>query len=307
MKANSSIEAAGAEAQVLLDEGRAEEALAAVERSIRVLSENEDVSRLADATWIKCACLLRLDRVAEAIVLFAELTELAGRKIDRAAVDKYTALFAEEIYVLKQFPLPDEVAAFKRSQVIKAMRESGGHVANAAEALGLRSQQHLSEILNNQFPDIYDELEIKRRARRSNAGSKKTAPSPVPAVTPLTLARNCIFSFNFALTGSGHPRFFRFSKEIMRKEFGVRTDAVVAVMPADSESLYEGTPVLYIKDGAFRVGKFSFDEFSGLFLVDLEEFTFLSDVKLLGTPVGYCPASERDNDLIKFEPLRFVK
>ena len=34
----------------------------------------------------------------------------------------------EQIYILKQFPLTDELAALKRSLVVKAMRETDGHV-----------------------------------------------------------------------------------------------------------------------------------------------------------------------------------
>jgi hypothetical protein len=40
------------------------------------------------------------------------------------------------------------------------LRETEGHMANAVKVLGLRSQQHLSQILNREFPDICDELDI---------------------------------------------------------------------------------------------------------------------------------------------------
>ena len=65
--------------------------------------------------------------------------------------------------------------------------------------------------------------------------------------------------------------------------------------------------LIRLQDEAFRIGRLSFDEFSGLFLVDLAEFTFLSDVQLLGVPIGYCPASERNKKIMRFEPLRLAE
>lgn len=295
-------------ALIYLDECEYDKALTVIERAIEIFSEGEDHSGLADAMWTKCLCLLRLDKVREAVVLFADIKEKTEKQIGEIAVNKFAAQFAGEVYALRHFPLLDEVAAFKRARVVKAMQESEGHVANAARLLGLRSQQHLSDILNNQFPDIYDELGIKRRKQRSNAAAaRKLAPPPVPGVTRLLMPKDRTFSFNFALRGHAEPEFFFFPKSMMRDAFGVKTDAVVAVMPARPDSLYEGAPVLYMKDDIFRVGAFSFDEFSGLFLVDLEEFTFLSDVYLLGIPVGYCPASDRSKRTMEFDPLRLIK
>lgn len=295
-------------AVIYLDQCDYSEALKAIEKAILIFSKGEDYSGWTDALWTKCVCLLRLDRTGEAVRLFADLTEIAAHQIGQVAVDKFAALFADELYTLKHFPLLDEVAAFKRSRVVEAMRASKGHVANAARLLGLRSQQHLSDILNNQFPDIYDELGIRRRKQRSNSrAARKSAQPPVPGVTRLLMPKDRTFSFNFGLRGPAEPEFFLFPKNMMQDEFGVKTDAVVAVMPALPDSLYEGAPVLYIKDDIFRVGAFRFDEFSGLFLVDLEEFTFLSDVQLLGIPVGFCRASDRSKRTMKFDPLRLVK
>jgi tetratricopeptide (TPR) repeat protein len=295
-------------ALIYLDQGEYADALKVIDRSIAIFSEGEDYSGLTDAMWTKCQCLLRLDRTGEAVVLFADLKAIAARQIGEVAVDKFAALFAAEVYALKHFPLSDEVAAFKRARVVRAMRESEGHVGDAARALGLRSQQHLSDILNNQFPDIYDELRIKRRARRSgSAAPKSPVPAPVPAgVTRLIMPKNRTYSFNFAYTDQSDPHFYYFPRHMMGG-FGVKTDAVVAVVPARAESLYHDAPVLYVLDDIFRIGRLSFDDFTGLFLVDLEDFIFLSDVQLLGVPVGYCPASARNEDMMRFEALRQVK
>ena len=168
-------------ALIYLDQCEYNESLKIIEESIEIFVEGEDYGGLTDAMWTKCLCLLRLDRFTDALGVFIELRDIAARQIGQVAVDKFEKLLAEEIYVLKHFPLADEVATLKRSLVVKAMRESDGHVSKAALKLGLRSQQHLSEILNNQFPDIYDELGIKRRARRIKAANKKTGAWPCQA------------------------------------------------------------------------------------------------------------------------------
>jgi tetratricopeptide (TPR) repeat protein len=290
-------------ALIYLDQWEYGESLRVIERSIEIFSEGEDYGGLTDAMWTKCLCLLRLDRFTDALKIFIELGDIAARQIGEIAVDKFTALFLEEVYPLKRFPLTDEIAALKRSLVVKAMRESGGHVTKAARKLGLRSQQHLSDILNNQFPDIYDELGIKRRARRSKQPAKKEPPV---GLARLIMPKNRTYSFNFAWRGTQEPQFFHFPRDLMR-EFGLKTAAIVAVMAVESESLFDGGVVLYSYKDTFRIGRLCFDQFTELFLVDMEEPTFLSDVQLIGVPIGCCPASDRNKRTMKFERLRLVK
>jgi tetratricopeptide (TPR) repeat protein len=293
-------------ALIYLDQCEYDAAIEVIDKAIEIFSEGEDYGGFTDAMWTKCLCLLRLDRISEALLLFADLTSVAARQIGKVAVDKFVALFAKEVYPLKHFPLTDEVATFKRSRVIKAMRETGGHVGEAARLLGLRSQQHLSDILNNQFPDIYDELKFKRRARRSDAAVPKTA-SREQGVSRLIMPKNRTYSFDFAVNGDFDPQFYYFPRNMMSR-FGVKTDAVVAMVPAaQTDSLHEGAAVLYVKDGTFRIGRLSFDQFSGLFLVDLAEFTFLSDVQLVGVPIGYCQTSQRNKRMMTFKGLSLVE
>lgn len=285
-----------------LDQGEHDKALTVIERSIEIFSEGEDYGGLTDAIWTKCRCLFRLDRPHEAVELFVELSDLAAQRIGKVAVEKFVGLFLEEVYLLKHFPLSDEVTAFKRTRVVKAMRETGGHVAKAARKLGLRSQQHLSEILNHQFPDIYDELGIKRRARRSS----ETKKDPPLNLSRLIMPKNRTFSFNFTWTGTLEPQFYYFPRYLMRP-FGIKNNSIVAVMPVKSESLFDGGIVLYSYNDTFRIGRICYDELTELFLVDLEELIFLSDVDLIGVPIGYCPAADRHKKIMKFERLRFVK
>jgi tetratricopeptide (TPR) repeat protein len=291
-------------ALIFLDQGRCDDTLEAIGRAIDIFSEGEDYSGLADAMWTKCTCLLRLGRVSEALIIFADLKEIAARQIGEVAVNKFASLFAEEVHAIKHIPLSDEVAAFKRSRVIRAMQQTAGHVGDAAKVLGLKSQQHLSDILNNQFPDIYEELGLKRRARRSDAAVPRRPDAAPPGVTRLIMPKNRTYAFNFAFSG-GDPDFYYFPRDMMKK-FGVRSDGVVAVIPVKPDAVSDGEPVLYMRDDSFKVGRLSFDALSGLYLVDLEDLTFLSDVQLLGVTVGFCPVAKRNEKLMKFEPLRLV-
>jgi hypothetical protein len=143
--------------------------------------------------------------VSEATVLFGDLTEIAGQQIGHVAVDKFEKLLVEEVYVLKHFPLVDELAALKRSLVVRALRETEGHMAKASKVLGLRSHQHLSQILNREFPDIYDELGIKRRAPRSKGSRKKEPPL---GLSRLIMPKGRTYSFNFNWRGTLEPQFF---------------------------------------------------------------------------------------------------
>jgi tetratricopeptide (TPR) repeat protein len=287
---------------IFLDEGRPDEALKAIRQAIEIFSEGEDYGGLTDAMWTKCLCLLRLKRYTDALAVFIELGDIAARQIGQVAVDKFTTLLMEQIYILNQFPLTDELAALKRSLVVKAVRQTEGHMAKASKVLGLRSQQHLSQILNREFPDIYDELGIKRRARRSNPTKK----APPLDLSRLIMPKGRTYSFNFAWRGTLEPQFFYFPKYLMRP-FGIKADAIVAVMPVKSESLFDGGIVLYSYNYTYRIGRLAHDELTQLFLVDLEELIFLSDVNLIGVPIGYCSLADRDKRTMKFERLRLVK
>jgi tetratricopeptide (TPR) repeat protein len=289
-------------ALIYLDQCEYSESLKVIEKSIEIFSKGEDYGGLTDAMWTKCICLLRLKRHTDALAVFIELGDIAARQIGQVGVDKFTTLLMEQIHILRQFPLTDELAALKRSLVVKAMRESGGHVAKAARKLGLRSQQHLSEILNNQFPDIYDELGIKRRAKRSN----ETKKEPPLGLSRLIMPKNRTYSFNFTWRGTLEPQFFYFPRNLMRP-FGIKNNGIVAVMPVKSESLFDGGIVLYSYIGTFRIGRLAYDELAQIFLVDLEELIFLSDVHLIGVPIGYCPVSDRHKRTMKFEALEFIK
>jgi len=284
-----------------LDQGEHDKALDVIERSIDIFSEGEDFSGWTDAMWTKCLCLLRLDQPLEAVELFAKLMDLADRQIGKVAVDKFAALFVGEMHPLRRFPLTDELTALKRSLVVKALRETEGHMAKAVKVLGLRSQQHLSQILNREFPDIYDELGIKRRARRA----KEIKKEPPLWLSRLIMPKGRTYSFNFNWRGTLEPQFFYFPKYLMLA-FGIKADAIVAVMPVKSESLFDGGIVLYSYNYTFRIGRLAYDELAQIFLVDLEELIFLSDVTLIGVPIGYCRVADRHKKTMKFERLEFI-
>jgi hypothetical protein len=44
------------------------------------------------------------------------------------------------------------------------------------------------------------------------------------------------------------------------RPFGIRNNAIVAVMPVKSESLFDGGIVLYSYDNTFRIGRLAYEE-----------------------------------------------
>jgi tetratricopeptide (TPR) repeat protein len=289
-------------ALIHLDAGEHDRALSVIERSIQIFSKGEDYDGLTDAMWTKCLCLLRINWFTDAHTVFIELRDIAARQIGQVAVDKFDKLLAEEVYVLKHFPLTDELAALKRSLVVKALSETEGHMAKASKVLGLRSHQHLSQILNREFPDIYDELGIKRRARRA----KEIKKEPPLGLSRLIMPKSRTYSFHFNWRGTLEPQFYYFPRDLMLP-FGIRTNAIVAVMAVKSESLFDGGIVLYSYNYTFRIGRLAYEELAQIFLVDLEELIFLADVTLIGVPIGYCSVADRHKKTMKFERLEFIK
>jgi hypothetical protein len=290
-------------ALIHIDQAEYEEALSVIGKSIEIFLEGEDYGGLTDAMWTKCLCLLRANSFTDAHTVFIELRDIAARQIGQVAVDKFEKLLAEEVYVLRHFPLVDELSALKRSLVVKAVRQTEGHMAKASKVLGLRSQQHLSQILNREFPDIYDELGIKRRAPRSTGTRKKEPPL---GLSRLIMPKGRTYSFNFNWRGMLEPQFYYFPRDLMLP-FGIKTYGIVAVMPVKSESLFDGGIVLYSYNYTFRIGRLAYDELAQIFLVDLEELIFLSDVTLIGVPIGYCSVADRHKKTMKFERLQFRK
>lgn len=283
-------------ALIFIDQRKPIEALIQAERSIDLFSRGEDFAGLVDSLWTKCRCLIRLDRLSEALINFAELKDLAAMRIGDSAVTKYADLFASETYCIKDSGLSESVNEFKKFLILKAMRQANSGIVEASKILGLKNHQALSEMLNKQFPEIYEELGIRRRSRRQDAKSERPAAKKI-SLRDISRIRNSAAS----RTGMQGVETFYFSAKIMA-EFGVSEESIVAVSKAGS--MDAGLHIVYSIDNDLFLGKVQRDQFSGLFFVKIDgREALLDELQIIGTPTGYCRLSQADKDEPDFEAL----
>lgn len=289
-------------ALIYLDEDLPEKSLETIDKALALFEQGTDHARLIESLWTKCRCLFRLGRMDEGVTLYAHLREIAAVQIGEVATTKYAKAFSDEIYCRHGLSYTAEVAAFKKSVVSNALKASNNNPAEAWKLLGLKSHQTLSEILNNQFPEIYKELGIPKRSRRSDSKSKRPTSIVLPDrdISRITnLKAECSFAFDF-LFEQFHT--FYLSERMMNR-FGVEGAAIVAVAPFSEPQ--PGMLVVYSAEGEFYVGSIQYEAvFGRLFYINHHDFpTPLNEMRLIGTPVGYCLLSDSNNDRIEFSRL----
>jgi hypothetical protein len=91
-------------ALILLDDGRADEALEMVQSAIEIFIDGEDSSGLVDSMWTKCLAFIRLNKKQEALRTFIDLQNIASSKIGNATADKYAEKLAAELSRKKKPP-----------------------------------------------------------------------------------------------------------------------------------------------------------------------------------------------------------
>lgn len=288
--------------------GEPENALRVINDAIEIFRKGEDYRGLTDALWTSVRCLFRLNRSEEALTVFIELERLARERIGEAAAEKFIKDLSAEIYIVRGLPLKEEVAAFKKSCVARALEKTGGNQDAAWKLLGLKNHQALSEILNRQFPELREELGISRRARRGSKKKQSAGECTVHLpndkvrseriITQLILKNHFSFSFNL---GSEIIETFYFGQDLMR-QFDVETDAVIVVVPVDH--LVENQMVVVSHEDRFIIGRVRFD--SGFPIVLGEDgFPIILDAtNVKGEPVAYCPYADTRKETMVFNRLK---
>jgi len=299
-------------ALIYLDWNKPENALETIDQAIEYFSQGEDYRGWTDALWTKTRCLIRLERLEDAFVTFAELEQIASERIGEIAVRKFAKNLANEIYALRHLPLLEEVAEFRRSQVTKALIEANGSVVKAAQILQLKNHQTLSDILNKQFPGLVEKLGFKRRARRGG-NREKSKSSGARTITldkseihhereiSRLVLRDKSFSFDFPFASDKFETFY-FDKYLMQK-FGVDCGAIVAVIPVEEFS--EGLIVLVSSGDVFAIAKVEYDSWAEIFFIsDARGMPVpLDEENVIGKPVGYCLMEAADKKFIEFSRL----
>ena len=149
-------------ALVHLRENKLDLALESIEEAIGLFKKGERYSALTDALWVKICILLRADKKEEAFYIFSELSEIASSEIGQYAVTKYSKQLAEIVYSIKDIGFHKEVRAFKRQLIKDSFSSVNMDTKRAAKKLKI-DEDKLLNILDKQFPSIYDEVGIRNK------------------------------------------------------------------------------------------------------------------------------------------------
>ncbi len=294
-------------ALIFLDWDKPKNALDTINKSVECFRQGEDYRGLSDALWTKTLCHLRLEKKDDALSCFIELIRIASEHIGEVAVKKFTKNFSDQVYVLHGLDFIAEVNEFKKDRISAALTNAKGKISKAAKILGLKNHQALSAILHKQFSGLLEELGFRRRARRNSVILKKwneqTEQMPEYWEIIILNLKDKIISFDFEVTFQDYDTYF-FDKFFMRS-FGVQTSAVVAVAKITKPE--PGMVVLGSNENQFFIGKTHYDKWTGIYFVeDTKGNPIPFEIEnLLGQPVGFCPASEVENDTIRFSRLSF--
>lgn len=152
-------------AQGLMGQKELGRALLSIERSLELFREGDDFAGLCEAIFNKIRILFKLGETEEALVLFSELVDTARSRISEESARRYARRFEELVFVPQDRGFKREVSEFKKHILREALTEAGHLMKDAARDLDI-SQAMLSDILRRQFPEMFDELGIKKRKSR---------------------------------------------------------------------------------------------------------------------------------------------
>jgi tetratricopeptide (TPR) repeat protein len=285
-------------AQVYFAENKLVSGLIKINEALTILHKGEDFAGLIEALFTKSKILLQLNRVAEAIKLVGELTDIANHRIGEFAADKYVDEFTKLIYPLSNTSYTNEVRNFKTHLLRQHLTDAKLQISKAAETLEI-SHQSLSDILNNQFPELYIELGIKRRSRRNgkrrdvlkNIAPIKLSDSQMAFESSLKLNEDASY-YTFVLNGKRLPSLKTKQNVVVLVEASEQTAGDVVIMQNQ-------------KTDEFHCGVLEMDKLTGIFYLNdssvKDGFPFLlDDFKYYGKVVGYCLLEEDSSTQILF-------
>jgi tetratricopeptide (TPR) repeat protein len=290
-------------AQLYLAENKLASALTKINEALAILSQGEDFAGLIEALFTKCKILLKLENISESVTVLLELMELAKMRIGEFAAKKYADEFAKLIYPLNNTSYPNEVRSFKTHLLRQHLTDAEKQITKAAESLGI-SHQNLSDILNNQFPELYIELGIQRRARRN--GKKREI---LQNIVPVKLSESQM-SYDGSLRLNEESSYYTFALNGKRLPSLKTKQNVIVLVEAVEQSAGETVIMQNQKNNAFHCGVLEIDKLTGIFYLNdssvKDDFPFLlDDFKYYGKVVGYCPLEEDSGTQILFRPFVF--
>jgi tetratricopeptide (TPR) repeat protein len=288
-------------AQIYLAENKLASGLIKINEALTILHKGEDFACLVEALFTKSKILLQFNRVKEAIKLLGELTDIANQRIGEFAANKYLDEFIKLIYPLNNTSYSNEVRNFKTHLLRQHLTDAELQISKAAETLGI-SHQSLSDILNNQFPELFIELGIRRRSRRN--GKKGDI---LKNIAPIKLSDSQI-SYNSSLKLNEESSYYTFVLNGKRLP-SLKTKQNVVVLVEASEQIAGATVIMQNqKTNEFHCGVLEMDKLTGIFYLNdssvKDGFPFLlDDFKYYGKIVGYCLIEKDSGIEILFRPF----
>jgi tetratricopeptide (TPR) repeat protein len=315
-------------AQIYLAQHNAEAALGVIDEALVIFRGGEDYACLVYSLFTKCRVLLQLNNTIDALVLFGELTGIARERIGEFAVKQYAEELAKIIYVYRDLSFPQEVRHFKTEFLAKQLRAADLQVTRAAENLGI-SHQNLSDILNNQVPELFKILGMKRRAKRGTkkqSGAKNVAISArrnsvfEGKITPVNIRPNeMIIAGEGGSNGSGGFDPNQFKHYVFGMEGGMLSpspvdgDVLVLVEQAEKKDKIIGSIVIlqHRRSRVFQCGILGWDSDLKIYFfqdTSVEDGfpTGIDDYRLYGKIIGVCRLDDTDENKVIFQPFPFV-
>lgn len=300
-------------ALINLDSGNPKKALETTDRAVELFREGEDAAGLCDALWTRVRCRLALGETENALSDFIELHNLANDKIGEKEARSFAAKFIRSLYPVRGLPLGAETRAFEKSLIRSALIESGGKIVRASQILQMKNHQTLSKKLDEQFPEIYDELGLTRRIR-SSSENRRAAKNENKAqirfiprekillerpISQMALQKKEI-AFDFDFGGENVTVFHFFAEQLA--PFGISEDSYIAVAPIGEYVV--GRFVVVSSEREFHLGRIEFDAgFGFYFIADATGMPIILDeTNVKGAPVAFCPL-ERAGEIIRFSKL----
>jgi tetratricopeptide (TPR) repeat protein len=291
-------------ALIFAKEGRSESAIELIQDAISLLQKGEDYYAITDSMWNKCKFLFQLNRKEEALIVFSDLIAIAGQKMGEFAVKNFTKGFANLIHYKQGRSLNDKVTDFKQKEIISAIQEANNNLHLAAETLKTDLSE-LSRILDNEFPEIYDELNLQRASETGHGLVSNNVEAILSAprkISPLTL-ENIHKDYN----ASNLSTFF-ISAETTLDILGFEEDVVVAVSPIECLNSKDFVLTYNPENNQYYFGKPCYDKDLELFFINNNSEIYpisLDDKNLIGKVIGYMPFAEINSENLVLCPLSF--
>jgi len=288
------------QAQIFLAEKQFGRALERVETALVDFSASDDTYGHIGALWTKCRILLQTHKLAEAFQTFGELQIIALQLVGRKTFDFYSELMSREVYPLQNSSYEKEIPEFKKFLVTRALTKADGKKTEAARLLGFEKHQNLSEILNKQFPGLYEELGYVERKKRSDKSifinpTKFRLEKKADAVISRLDLGDRMLSFFWKIE---EYETFYFDVNAMR-HFNFDEGAVVVVVP--DQTIEKGRAVVALDGDRFVFGEIKHDSFADVYFLEFNgETVFLTEENIYGYPVGYQSMASAKAEIIEF-------